>query len=74
MDEADLARFTEDVLVALAGAVDRQGLKIRLAPDQEITVLASAIAAVMNRRTDLALFRPISLGPGGSIRMESNDG
>jgi hypothetical protein len=68
MDEADLARFTEDVLVTLASVTDRNGLKIVLAPDQAITVLASAITAVMNRRTDLALFRPISLGPGGTIR------
>jgi hypothetical protein len=68
MDEADLAHFTEDVLVALASVTDRHGLKIKLTPDQEITILASAIASVMNRRTDLALFRPISLGPDGSIR------
>jgi hypothetical protein len=72
MDEADLARFTEDVLVALASVTDRNGLKIVLAPDQAVTVLASAITAVMNRRTDLALFRPISLGPGGAIRFGSN--
>lgn len=65
MDEIDLARFTEEVLVTLASVTDRQGLKIRLLPDQEITILASAVAAVMNRRTDLALFAAIGLGPGG---------
>lgn len=70
MDEADLGRFTEEVLMALARVTDRRGLKIRLTPDHEITVLASAITVVMNRRTDLALFRPISLGPGGSVRLE----
>lgn len=68
MDEADLGHFTEDVLMALASVTDRNGLKIKLTPDQEITVLASAITAVNNRRGDLALFRPISLGPDGSIR------
>jgi hypothetical protein len=65
MDELDLARFTQDVLITLAGATDRQGLKIVLQPEQQITVLASAIAAVMNRRTDLALFAAIGLGPDG---------
>ena len=67
MDEADLARFTEDVLITLVSAVDRAGLKIVLSDDMKITVLASAITAVMNRRGDLRLFRPISLGPDGQI-------
>lgn len=70
MDEEDLARFTEDVLVALMSVRDRAGLKIVLTPDHQVTVLASAITAVMNRRTDLSLFRPISIGPGGSISLE----
>jgi hypothetical protein len=68
MDESYLAQFTESVLVTLMEAKDRNGLKIRLSPDQQITILASAITSVMNSRTDLALFRPISLGPGGEIR------
>lgn len=68
MDEADLARFTEDVLMALAQLTDRQDRVIVLTPDHQITVLASAITAVMNRRTDLKLFRPLSLGPDGEIR------
>jgi hypothetical protein len=69
MDPKDLARFTEDVLITLANARDRHGLKIVLTPDQSITVLASAITAVMNTRGDLDLFTPISLGPRGQIRI-----
>jgi hypothetical protein len=68
MDEATLARFVENVMVALLDARDAAGLKIVLGPDEQITILAATITAVMNRRTDLALFRPISLGPGGTIR------
>jgi hypothetical protein len=70
MDEATLARFVENVMVALLDARDANGLKIVLGPDEQITILAATITAVMNRRTDLALFRPISLGPGGTIRLE----
>lgn len=67
MDDEDLARFTEEVLVALASVRDKRGLKIVLSPDQHVTVLASAIAAVMNRRDDISLFRPIKLGRRGEL-------
>jgi hypothetical protein len=62
MDVTDLARFTEDVLATLMGATDRDGLKIVLGPDAQITILAAAITAVNNRRTDTRLFEAISLG------------
>ena len=68
MDDLDLSRFTENVLVALAQSRDRNGLKIVLSPDQLVTVLAAAITSVNNARTNTALFRPISLGPRGDIR------
>jgi hypothetical protein len=68
MPEEDLARFVESVLITLIDARDRAGLKIVLSDDMKITILAGAITAVMNRRTDFELFRPISLGPGGEIR------
>ena len=74
MDTTDLARFVEDVLIALMNARDRNGLKIVLGPDAQITILAAAITAVNNRRTDTALFRPISLGPAGEIRFGDSDG
>lgn len=67
MDEADLARFTEEVLITLASLTDWQGLKIVLPPQDQITVLASATAAVMNTRTDLKLFRPVRVAPDGKI-------
>jgi hypothetical protein len=67
IDDADLSRFTEAVLIALAELTDRQGLKIRLSADDQITVLAAAITAVNNTRNDTALFRPIRIGPNGQI-------
>jgi hypothetical protein len=72
MDEADLARFVESVLIALMDARDRAGLKIVLSDDMKILILAATITAVMNARQDAALFRPISIGPGGEIRFGSN--
>lgn len=69
LDDADLARFTETVLIALAGLTDRQGLRIRLSHDDRIVVLAAAITAVNNTRNDTALFRPIRIGPNGQIEI-----
>jgi hypothetical protein len=68
MDETDLARFTESVLITLMDARDRAGLKIMLSDDMKVMILAATITAVMNARQDTALFRPISIGPGGEIR------
>ena len=59
MDEADLARFIEAQLVALARATDRDGLAIRLSPDDSILILAGAITAVNNARADWSLFAPL---------------
>lgn len=68
MDTTDLARFVENVLVTLAQSRDRNGLKIVLGPDAMITILAAAITAVNNARTDTDLFKPIRLGPRGEIQ------
>ena len=68
MDEADLARFIEDVLITLAGARDRHGLKIMLPVDHQIVILAGAITALNSTRYTAALFRPVDLGPGGEIQ------
>jgi hypothetical protein len=67
MDEADLVRFTEEVLSTLASFRDRKGLKIRLSADQEIQVLAAAITVVNNVRTDINLFRTVEVGFDGLI-------
>ncbi len=67
IDEADLGRFTEQVLIALTQFTDRDGCKIMLSADDRITVLAAAITAVNNGRDDLRMFRPIRIGPGGQI-------
>jgi hypothetical protein len=73
IDDADLGRFTEDVLVALYSVTDRHGLKIRLSADDQIAVLAAAITAVNNRRGDTDLFRPLPVNLG-DLLVEKDDG
>lgn len=61
MDPADLGRWIEDVLVTLARAKDRDGLYVMLSAEQRTLVLAGAITAVNNERSDTRLFQAISL-------------
>jgi hypothetical protein len=61
LDDTDASRFVEGVLTALYEATDRDGLKIRLSPNDQIAVLAAAITAVNNMRNDTSLFRPIPI-------------
>lgn len=61
MRTEDRARFVEEVLVMLMSVTDKEGLKVRLSADDEVAILADAITAVNNRRTDHVLFAPVSI-------------
>ena len=59
MIEADLARWTEDVLISLIRVKNDAGLKVMLTPDDKIKVLASVITTINNTRADTELFKPL---------------
>jgi hypothetical protein len=61
IDDQTMARWTEQVMIALRSLVDGGGLKVHLSADDEIMVLAAAITAVNNCRSDTVLFAPISI-------------
>ena len=52
MKDADRARFTEHVLLALMQCKDQEGLYIHLPADDQVLILGEAIRAVRNMQDD----------------------